>query len=166
MPKKSARALGTIEDRLRARLDDPNRTSEADIKFRAQVEFYAQYRQNVVANGDSIGIEILDGLADAHMPPHVLFTPAATSTRTAKRLSVRGSDKKTLAKKQRQTKTKFDFHVLDGVDNRIRRDLARITKLAADQSKAPFLFPYPWRGQKVWYDPIKYRRLHLFHYRS
>ncbi|ETL77596.1 hypothetical protein L917_21461 [Phytophthora nicotianae] len=190
MPRKTAKPAETTEDRLRARLDDSSRNSEADVKFRAKVEFYAEFRQNLVTNGASWGIEVLDSVAvalldgqtgqltdvvvllpapseqhDCGPPPHVLFTAATSSTRTSKRSFVRGSSKKTPNKKQRATKPKFDFHLVDGTDDRIRRDLARIVKLAEDQGKAPFQIPYPWRGQRTWYQPSELPSLHLVHYR-
>lgn len=57
------------------------------------------------------------------------------------------------------------FQLADGVSPQIRKDLFRVFHRAATKGRPPFRLAYPWSGVRLWYDPEKYPKVHLAHWR-
>ncbi|KAF4142833.1 hypothetical protein GN958_ATG07970 [Phytophthora infestans] len=133
MPKKSTRAIGTsiFVNGASIEIEPLNAVAVSQLEDRP-----------VLQTETLLLLPAPSDPHDSHPPPHVLFTPATTSSRTAKRPFFRGTIKKA-AKRQRLVKPKFDFYLVSGTDERIQRDLLRIVKFADEQSKAPFQVSVP-----------------------
>lgn len=48
---------------------------------------------------------------------------------------------------------------------RVLSDLAKIYREAQKQGKEPFRLAYPWAGNRLWYNPVKFPAVHVAHYR-
>ncbi|KAG3251063.1 hypothetical protein PI124_g4317 [Phytophthora idaei] len=94
-----------------------------------------------------------------------IFQLPTAHTRSSKRNNSRTPPKASTAKKQRtfknaRTVIPYSFDLPEDVEDQIHQDLDRLITEAAKKDKTPPRVAYPWKGQRVWYDPAMYPLLH------
>jgi hypothetical protein len=118
--------------------------------------------------GTAVLLPSPDSMSAQDPPTHALFAPE-TSPARSKRPNSRGKGKaRAPPSKKRRTVAKSRhswFQLPNNAPKRIKDDLARLEKVAADQDTTPERLAYPWRDQRSWYDPDENPDLHLMHWR-
>ncbi|KAF1790399.1 hypothetical protein GQ600_23138 [Phytophthora cactorum] len=94
-----------------------------------------------------------------------IFQLPTAHTRSSKRSNSRTPPKASPTKKQRtfknaRTVIPYSFDLPEDVEDQIHQDLDRLITEAAKKDKTPPRVAYPWKGQRVWYDPAMYPLLH------